>query len=366
MATNRRGFTLLELLVAITIITIGSILLVPAFGRILQGLSYTGAVNSVTATLATARTLAVRENRHTAVAFLWDEEREVMSLQILVELNGIGASLSPFSGTGSSEDNYAFAYRPAAGRTPVELPPGSAVFGLSLSVEPAGSEIDGDTAHWYAGEFVDNADGERESVWLFPRNDPAWYSEEVPGDRTTRNRGLDVWDDLIGDKLLTDAQFIRGVRHAATFCIQFGPDGSVVNSPTAGGISTINAYIEFPDGPLNRATRENYDSDVLFDPESALGEIGGFGEPDPNREVVMRSAYQLAIVDLRELSEAVGLERPWRVQSRQGTTPKPTWLFNSPYLENETLLQLNEWIDRNGEILGFNRYSGELMRRTQL
>lgn len=363
---RRRGFTLLELLVVITIISIGSLLLVPAFGRILQSLAYTGSVNTVTATLATARTIAVRENRHTAVAFLWDDEREIMSLQILVELSGIGASLSPFTGTGSTTDNYAFAYRPAAGRTPVELPPGAAVFGLSLSVEPAGSQIDSATAHWYAGEFVTNDAGARESVWLFPRNDPAWYSEESPVDRDTRLRGIDAWDDLLGDGLLTQQQFIRATRHAATFCIQFAPDGSVVNSPSAGGVSTVNAYIEFPDGPLNRATRRTYDSDVLFDPETGFDEAGGFGEPDPNREVVMRSAFQLAIVDLSELADGIGVERPWRIQSPEGTTPKPSWIFNSPYNSNESLLLLNEWIDQNGEIISFNRYTGELMRRTQL
>ena len=54
---RRSAFTLVELLVVVTIIAIGALLLVPAFGRISASINYTGAVNSVTATLGAARTI---------------------------------------------------------------------------------------------------------------------------------------------------------------------------------------------------------------------------------------------------------------------------------------------------------------------
>lgn len=363
---TRRAFTLVELLVVITIITIGTILLVPAFGRITASINFTGSVNSVTATLGAARTLAVRENRHTAVAFLWDEETEQISMQILVQSAGIGAALSG-NPSGSPADTYAFAYTPAPGQTPVILPKGTLVYGLSFSVEPERERIDPDTSHWYAGHFVINNAGDPEPTWLFPHNDPSWATAQRGSSSVNARLGIDPWEDLIngtgsgGNRQLDDVQFTRAVRGAQTFCVQFAPDGTVTNTPSAGGISTINAYIEFADGPLDLDDRAAgaYDNDLVFDPETALDA----SDPEPNREVIMRSATQLAIVETSRLRERFGVEKPWHIESPDATTPKPTWPNQAQYFDNDRLLELNQWIDNNAEVFGVNRYSGEALRR---
>ncbi|MEO1130549.1 MAG: prepilin-type N-terminal cleavage/methylation domain-containing protein, partial [Planctomycetota bacterium] len=109
MRSARAAFTLLELLIVVSIIVIGATLLLPAFGRVIESVNYSSAVSTVTAALGNARALAIRNGRHTGVAFYFDIEREVCSVQVL-ELNGqFGGSLSSVGGA-SRSSLYAFVY----------------------------------------------------------------------------------------------------------------------------------------------------------------------------------------------------------------------------------------------------------------
>ncbi|MEM1424441.1 MAG: prepilin-type N-terminal cleavage/methylation domain-containing protein [Planctomycetota bacterium] len=362
----RNAFTLVELLVVIAIIAIGASILVPAYGRISSSLNYTGAVNSVVATIGSARTLAVRENRYTAVAFLWDEEAQRMSLQVLVQQPGLGVTLTEpprFTGT-SPADNYAMPYRPAPGQSPVELPPGALVYGLSYAASDTNESIDSDTEAWYAGHYVEDG-SDRVPLWLFPRNDASWATEAIGTSPRFREVGVEPWSDLAAgaNRRLGDADFTRAVRNAQTFCVQFAPDGSVVTAPEVGGVATVNAVIELTDAPIDRADRTagGYDNDRLFDPEEALNAT----DPEANREVLMRSASQLAVVELARLREFAALSKPWHVQPALATTPQPQWAVRQRYYTDEIAETVSNWIDVNAEVLSFNRYSGEVLRRTQ-
>ena len=362
----QHAFTLVELLVVISVIAIGASILVPAFGRISASLNYTGAINSVVATLGSARTLAIRENRYTAVAFLWDERTQRMSLQVLVQQPGVGVTLSRApDGMLESFDNYAMPYTPASGQTPVELPAGALVYGLSYATADTNTQIDANTEAWYAGHYIDDPAAGRVPVWLFPRNDASWATEAQGNTPQLRNLGIDPWADLAlntGTRLSAN-EFTDAVRNAQTFCVQFAPDGSVVVAPEVGGVATTTAVIEFTDAPIDLADRNagGYDNDRLFDPEEALSAT----DPEANREVVMRSASQLAIVELAPLRAFVGLERPWHVQPALASTPQPRWATRQRFYTDEDAETVSNWIDANAEVLSFNRYSGDVLRRTQ-
>jgi prepilin-type N-terminal cleavage/methylation domain-containing protein len=373
----RLGFTLVELTISVAIILIGTAIIVPAFGRIFSSVSYSSGVNQVTATIATARAEAIRTGRHTAVAFYWDPVEQRMSMEILT-LNAVaGSALSQFPAINANGGNIAVSYRPLENRVPVELPPGVGVFGLSFAVEPTDALIDDDTPHWYAGHFsIDPDTGEREPAWLFPRNSPSWYVNVDFGQARFRDqyrgRDLEPWLD---PQLAGAPAQRRFARAANTFCIQFSPEGRVVNAPSGGATPTINAYLEIPRGPFDLAQvgldpdedLEAYDSDLLFDPERFVDvrENNSNADPDRNPEVVMRSAVQLAIVDLDQMQDDLGYTQPWHVTSPDAAFEFPRWAVRDGYFDAQRMQRVNQWIDRNGEIVSFNRYSGQAIRVSQ-
>lgn len=369
----RAAFTLIELMVVIAIMAIAVSLLVPAFGDLLRSINYSNAVNTVSATLGQARALAIRDQRNTAVAFLFDTERDVCSLQVL-ELQSLATgSISPYVSTGAA----AFAYRPATGQVPVELPKGTAVYGLSFQVGVRNTWIDQRRGipDWYAGWKQNELQpDETRALWLFPMNDPRQFLKNHPPD--IKDYGVDPWEVLAGTApsgwgVSTD-QAAKAVCAAQSFAIQFSPDGSVVTIPRAGETFVQNAYIEYPGGPVDRSdpSGDPYDTPDVFDPDTDGS--GSANKPkredlSPNPEVFLRSADQLAVVDLNRLAHETGIARPWYARPKQTLFPQPKWLDDQGYFQadaaNAEHRQISEWIDENAEILSFDRYSGKVFRR---
>lgn len=376
---RRPGFTLIELLVVIAIILIAVTAILPAFGRLIESQNYASAVNAVTATLGAARTRAVRsqhEGRRTGVAFLWNAKEERMTLQI-VETDGTIGSLTsqlPKDCGRQSTNVDAAVFYPAPGAAPVELPKGMGVFGLSLAVETGRcartplTEEPVPTWRWYAGEVVDGVDDDATNntyLWLFPRNDPRIYTPDEEGKRVI---GVDPWDTLRGQATTPTVDFdlaLTAVRNAATFYVVFSPDGSIAASGSAG---EDDAYLEFQDAPVDwtTPTADPYDVIYTFDPEY-FGSVPS-NQRSANPEVMLRAADQIAVVDLARLSDGVGIARAWLVRS-QGLTGgqdplEPAYLSAAGYFTDTRARAVSRWIDLNAEILSFNRYSGNVIRRS--
>jgi prepilin-type N-terminal cleavage/methylation domain-containing protein len=380
-----RAFTLVELMVVITIMAIAVSLLMPAFGGLLRSINYSNAVNTVSATLGQARALAIRDRRYTAVAFLYDTETQICSLQVLQLQSLAAGSLSISAGGNDCNPREAFVYRPATGQVAVELPKGTAVYGLSFQVAPANRRIDSDTPSWYTGwtENERNTNGcelkvqDGRCLWLFPMNDARQFLSNNPPDK--RFVGVDPWEVLAGrapsGSGVSEPDAKDAVRAAQTFAIQFSPDGSVVTTPRSGETYVRNAYIEWPSAPVDRAdaSEKAYDWPDVFDPEND----GSYapsppGKPlqknlSPNPEVFIRSADQLAVVDMNQLAQGTAIQRPWYVRPKETLFPEPKWLDDMGYFEADREgakhRLISEWIDENAEILSFDRYSGKVIRR---
>ncbi len=361
---NRRAFTLLELLVVVAIIVLGTVLLIPAFGSIITSAKYTGAINTVTATLGQARALAIRNGRETGVVFLFDADREVFTMQV-VELLQTGAALTERA-TSPSEHTYANAYRPARNTVPIDLPAGTGVYGLAFDISPNpttgvnnGGRIDAITNHWYAGEIYEE-NGNDVIPWIFPRNDARMYVE-IP-------KGQSPWapgPNATSAYFLSNQNIRRAIRQANTFFVQFSREGSIVDTAVQGGVTSVNSYLEFPDEPrdLDTAESEPFDKPAVFDPDARPRNNA---RQSDNPEVVLRPVSRIAVVDLNKMTQVVGIEKPWLVRPANSGEPRSAvssqGLIRQRYYNNSNTSIISSFIDNNAEIISFNRYTGNAIR----
>ena len=250
------AFTLIEMLVVISLIVIVLGIVVPSVSRIMRSTNYAAAVNVVTATLGRARAAAMESGRPTAVAFLFDIPTKTYTLQVLElapsgsaasikigppqlgELADCAEDLAPFGASASIA-----AYQPLRFSAPVQLPPSTAVFGLSTQIpeidtndfDPPSNDQDQDgrvdeiaqgvgpqfdVQQWYAGELINDADNDPTNnivPWIFPRNDPRLFLDQ----------GVDPWKVMSGEQSGNLQAAFTAVRNAMSFAIAFRPDGSV-------------------------------------------------------------------------------------------------------------------------------------------
>ncbi len=360
---GRAAFTLVELLVVIAVTVLVVAVSVPAIGRLIESANFSAAVNTVSATLGNARAQAMRTQRYTAVAFLFDIEEQRFTL-LPLELASDAGSLTNVSN--SQRENQALVMRPQTGAASVRLPTGTAVFGLSFLLEPEDEQIDRDTSAWYAGEIIDEDSRERLIPWIFPRNDARLFVEEND----------DPWYDSAAGGRSSDPQE-EAVRHANSFCILFSPEGSIETTPSIGSASSFpSLYIEYPDLPyfLDDPDAVPFDDPLSFDPEIEAP----FGDAQPtatgdtwtqNPEVILRAASQLAVVNLNRLASGTGVEEPWRLRpdsssAREGEPTRFQLAFELGFSSlDEGVRRVSEWIDDNAVILGFNRYTGAVIKR---
>ena len=391
---SRRAFTLIEMLVTIALIATVLSIVMPSVARIIRSSNYSAAVNAVTATLGRARSAAMQSGRPTAVAFLFDIKARKYTMLVLELAPGGEAGTIEMGPPQRSEPDCASdltpngvstsiaAYSPLRFSQPVELPASTAVFGLSTlipeididgrdppifdqntdgEVDPIGraGSRDRDLQRWYAGEIINDGDNnERNNVlpWIFPRSDP----------RLDVDEGVDPWRILSQEQNgISEDEARAVVRHAQSFAIAFRPDGTVsANFGTGLGSSPREAYIEWPEAPIDQTGAANrpYDHADRFDP--ACLHPTDQRETQPNPEVRLRTVAELAVVDLKALQAGAGVSQPWLVRPASSLAPRPS--SNDPktrFLDDTLVLRMSDWIDANAEILGFNRYTGDTVKR---
>lgn len=386
---GRGGFTLVEMLVVITVIVLVSAVLLPAFTKLIESNNYASAVNQVSAALGNARSLALKTQKRTGVVFLWDAQREVCTLQVVVEGPRESGKLTAQPAPSGSDPAVRLAAAaeimyPAPLSVLVELPRGIGVFGLTSAIESPDVDnrwddrisSDPNTFKWYAGEcaYEGNTEDAKNKIflWLFPRNDPRLYTE-APA--TGPRLGKDPWDVLRNGS--PDEESRAAVRHSQSFFVQFSAEGTIVAPRRSGGDDVYNYYLEYPDAPVDRTNLtdavQQYDEGSTFDPEFIASGLNGPDEIERNPEVLLRTVEQIAIADVGRLSQGVGVPRAWLARAHRSRAPRPAWLTDpGVYIQengsdvDRTVRAVSRWVDLNAEIISFNRYSGQAIRRNAL
>jgi len=386
LISRRVAFSIVELMVVVAIIVTLIAVTLPSFTTMVESSNFASAISQTTAALGNARALAMRDGVRTGVAFLFDVRTQRYTLMILQQSDADSGSDGQLAALATAPPEYLYTtvFSPAPNSAPIELPRGTAIYGLSFShvpdplieptvlVEPA---IDARTWHWYAGERYLNENSIIENPWIFPRNDALLFWPN--GVAIAGGANLpDPWEEMLLNG--ASAEVVDALRHANTFMVQYNPDGSVVPSFSKGSFShPVNGYIEYRLRPIDVESLDPdiqpYDNPLRFDPEvdpMALGVVQG----EANPEVLMRTVSQLAVVDLNQLRRGVGVRAPWFLHPSTSLAPWPAYdpdgrPGNGDEIEaNDVRLdglvsQVSAWIDANAEIIGFDRYTGAAMRR---
>ncbi len=396
-SARRPAFTIVEMLVVISIIAVVLAVLLPAFSRIIQSNNYTAARNAVAAMLTRVSQAGVDGG----VAFLYDppldnKVEKGRFYLVPLELDSTDATLA------DPRDTYlapaylgpripAAAYRPSEAIPKVELPPAMAVFGLSfahddpqrltgLANPPPGF------ARWYQGYGVyGDVNGRRrltENNWLFPQDSIKFY---VPNYDPLNYAPPHPATIGPGDP---DNPW----RYAQSFFVRFDREGQMLGSAGGAGLPR-DAYIEFPDAPYNPnyepedpeyftryppinnsipvpgSFRQPIESRRAFDPNKFYYEQGA--APVLNPEVRLRAVDQIAVVDLAAMIGETGIAAPWWVRPGSASVPntypsptdKATWRDDPNTPAINFIRRTSAYIDQKADIIGFGRYTGQAVKR---
>lgn len=368
---RRRAFTLVELLVVIAVIILSLVIIVPAFGRIVESANYSAAVNRVNAAITLARAEAMK-GKQAGVVFYFDIETERTTLYIMERSRTAGALTSRITNCNPN----AFVFTPVRGIAPITLPVGMGVYGLALTAEPRPSECDSRTPEleWYRGEavrFAGSGSSALERFWIFPRNDARLFIDDTD------------WPEAESVPLFPE--WLVASRFAETFMVRFDERGAILPSVEFGaGTNLVDAFVDFPAQSDQGALTVNpNESGSLFDPEEYDFLDTVTTRYALSREAQVRSVDYLAVVDLKRLAEETGIEAPWLVVPDAGddqvslpdllsATDRKAAFVDSDFrtsteaptrFPRSLIHRVSRWIDDNADIISFNRSTGEALRR---
>ncbi len=333
-----RAFTLIELMLAVGVIIALTVMTLPAFRAIQEGNREAGGVNAVSASLNSARSLAVRRGHDVAVMFLFDTKRQVCSMQLIEEVH-----ITPDAGDGFGESVI---FIPIKGIAPIELPQGAAVYGYGYGATRISNAKTSNPWNWYTelGQYYEESNNkllEGRDPWLFPRTDVRLFSQTYE-----------------------DAQSDNSIPFTESFIVRFDPNGVIVSGTeelAAGPSSNANqAYLEL--SHLHADNIPTWEDDWLQWTPRMLNRGNDQYELIP--EAQLRSVPFLAVVDLYKVAADTGIRAPWLALGEKhefASTNNPNNV-DSDGDDLEDHLEIDRWINENATVLTFNRYTGNIMK----
>jgi prepilin-type N-terminal cleavage/methylation domain-containing protein len=357
---GRGAFTLVELLVVISIFVLLLAIAVPAFSSMMRSSAESLAENSLKIGLAIARDAAARNpaGRDTAAVFFYDPETKhtsILACESVGMLIDQTAVQPPPPITGNAITREVFV--PVTGYEPVQLPRGWNVRGYA---PPSTIDLD-----WYEDTYQ-TAGLDNQPNWLFPETDFLDVDNGSDGQhrqtfmvRFEGGTGLVKMSDLspvLVYSLVNGGQFRSGLPWSAHRGDQADDAErfvrSILAAPLGGGLGS-GASITLPD---RRKLVGNESSDTVL--AKPVGQIAVYDEKQMLAALKVRADPDTQTIYL---------------DSDQMTMPKPAFVSG---VTNQTIDDLNAWIeghllDGSGDevpsdcrIFGVQRYLGTLQELT--
>lgn len=388
--TIRSAFTLLELLVVISILAIAVAIAVPSFNSLLYTSNQSQAANQLQVALASARDAAVRSAPGAdAAAVFFFEPGGRTSIVPCVSI-GVLRDADPIS----LNDRELFVERevfvPAPGIEPIELPRGWVVRGYAPRESLHDSNLaNGRVTGWY--DLGDGGAGSdslhydiNEANWLFPES--GFYDVADAAGGRARHTFMVRFEGGTGRQNVTDTQPV----------LVLAPSPSTRLRANLGG-SPLSKY------RVDRASdQRRFVRAVLAAPPPAFGPGGGQSDVDPLRTnekqeilgdvsvdtVLARPLSQVALYNVQRLAGSIGARGVNRDTGslylpveENGPDPYPqldTSLFTEGLSPVEISARVREWIEdrypdtvapedrvpSDARIFGIRRYDGSVIELT--
>jgi prepilin-type N-terminal cleavage/methylation domain-containing protein len=307
----RPGFTLLELLVVIGIISMLAVVTVISIQRVTRDVKLSNGVNRVLGALATARTEAIRTNTPTLLTFRMVKDLDDPSQPAQVEMVVAG-----FTGEIVKGDNSGIGMNAAAGTTDVcRFVPSPEVAPRYL---PEGIMIAGPSQDI---GIVDDPTG----TWNFMSPGP-W----TPVDQDNDGR----------------YDYYRSAEAGSTFGVLFGADGTVITRNPEAQTSSSNRLYNWVDYDNERDNGGNY---VLNRSSTNSGSnTSFFQQRESDSESFINVCQFLAVYDEIKAKQDIDYTQFIAAQNSLGA---------GDFIELRDE-QLGTWLDENADRIHFNRYTG--------
>lgn len=372
-STTRKGFTIIELLVVISIGLIILTIAVPAFRSMSYSSSRSLAVNSLSAATKMARDIALSSGQDGAVVFVYDPQ--VGKIQIIPAVKvgtvreGTTARNGPDNAMGLGDLPYfdRDVFVPASAGEVLEVPRywmvrGYASSRMLIDFDSAGNAA----ATWYTSDVYggtnDNDPVKEESHWLFPETGFFPYDAQVVGG------GLDGGLDGVNADEPTARQ---------TFMIRFnGRNGALSRDTSSALFINPRNSRERPYGDRPTSHEQTLRVDMAEDLEvwanrvvlssDLNGNNNAYGRDDSelrqmlignvsNDTILVKPVSRIALYDERRLGIAVGarglntttqsLYQAADQTDRNAEIAFDMGLFSNGLNENDLLEQINQWVN---------------------
>ena len=310
-APRPRGFTLLELLVVIGIISMLAVVTVISIQRVTRDVKLSTGVNRVLGALSTARSEAIRTNNPTLLTFRIVKDLDDPSQPAQVEMVVAG-----FTGEIVKGDNDGIRMNASASTTDVcRFIPSAAVAPRYL---PEGIMVAGPAQDI---GVVDDPTG----TWNFMSPGP-WTPIDDDGDGRY--------------------DYYRSLEFGSAFGVLFGADGTVITRNPEAQTSASNRLYNWVDYDALRDNNGNY----LLNRTSGAGSSNTpfFQQGETNAESFINVCQFLAVYDEVKAKQDIDYTAFVGAQASLGA---------GDFIEFRDRI-LGTWLDENADRIHFNRYTG--------